>query len=74
MLPSLFSELEGPVSGIVEELSKVPYLSEIVIGQTEPAKISIASRSITSPDFLNITIFCGMMARDCGQSTLNLKD
>lgn len=33
VLPSLFSELEGPaLSGIVEELSKVPYLSEIVIG------------------------------------------
>ena len=33
VLPSLFSELEGPaLSGIVEELTKVPYLSEIVIG------------------------------------------
>lgn len=33
VLPSLFSELEGPALGhIVEELSKVPYLSEIVIG------------------------------------------
>ncbi|MWJ27651.1 glycosyl transferase [Halomonas sp. ZH2S] len=33
ILPSLFSELEGPaLPGIVDELSKVPYLSEIVIG------------------------------------------
>lgn len=33
VLPSLFSELEGPaLSGIVDELSKVPYLTEIVIG------------------------------------------
>ena len=33
VLPCLFSELEGPALGnIVEELSRVPYLSEIVIG------------------------------------------
>lgn len=33
VLPSLFSELEGPaLKNIVEELAKVPYLSEIVIG------------------------------------------
>jgi glucosyl-3-phosphoglycerate synthase len=33
LLPSLFSELEGPALGnIVEELTKVPYLEEIIIG------------------------------------------
>ena len=33
ILPSLFSELEGPaLSHIVDELAKVPYLEEIVIG------------------------------------------
>ncbi len=33
VLPSLFSELEGPaLSGIVDELTQVPYLDEIVIG------------------------------------------
>ena len=33
VLPSLFSELEGPAFiSIVEGLTKVPYLSEIVIG------------------------------------------
>ncbi len=33
ILPSLFSELEGPaLSAIVDELVKVPYLNEIVIG------------------------------------------
>ncbi len=33
VLPSLFSELEGPALGnIVEELSAVPYLEEVVIG------------------------------------------
>lgn len=33
VLPSLFSELEGPaLPGIIDELKKVPYLSEIVIG------------------------------------------
>jgi len=33
ILPSLFSELEGEaLPGIVDELKKVPYLSEIVIG------------------------------------------
>lgn len=33
VLPSLYSELEGPaLKHIVEELTKVPYLSEIVIG------------------------------------------
>lgn len=33
VLPSLFSELEGPaLKHIVDELAKVPYLSEIVIG------------------------------------------
>ncbi|UYG06541.1 glycosyl transferase [Halomonas sp. M4R1S46] len=33
ILPSLFSELEGPaLANIVEELARVPYLSEVVIG------------------------------------------
>lgn len=33
LLPCLYSELEGPAMGpIVEELAKVPYLSEIIIG------------------------------------------
>jgi glucosyl-3-phosphoglycerate synthase len=33
ILPSLYSELEGPaLSGIIDELSKVPYLEEIIIG------------------------------------------
>ncbi len=33
VLPSLFSELEGPALGpILDDLAKVPYLSEIVIG------------------------------------------
>ncbi len=33
VLPSLFSELEGPaLANIVEELSQVPYLEEIIIG------------------------------------------
>ena len=33
VLPSLFSELEQPaLSGIIDELQKVPYLTEIVIG------------------------------------------
>ncbi|PAU70510.1 glycosyl transferase [Vreelandella alkaliphila] len=33
ILPSLFSELEGPaLSAIVDELVKVPYLNEIVVG------------------------------------------
>lgn len=33
ILPSLFSELEGPaLSNIVDELAQVPYLNEIVIG------------------------------------------
>lgn len=33
ILPSLFSELEGPaLTRIVDELTKVPYLEEIVIG------------------------------------------
>jgi len=33
VLPSLFSELEGPaLPGIIDELMKVPYLTEIVIG------------------------------------------
>lgn len=33
ILPSLFSELEGPaLSNIIDEIAKVPYLDEIVIG------------------------------------------
>ncbi len=33
ILPSLYSELEGPaLSGIIDELVKVPYLEEIIIG------------------------------------------
>ncbi|MCM8539574.1 MAG: glycosyl transferase, partial [Lentisphaeraceae bacterium] len=33
LLPSLFSELEGPaLANIVDELEKVPYLSQIIIG------------------------------------------
>ena len=33
ILPSLYSELEGPaLSGILDELCKVPYLAQVVIG------------------------------------------
>ena len=33
VLPSLFSELEGPaLKNIVQELTQVPYLDEVVIG------------------------------------------
>src|SRR5690606_39607940 len=33
VIPSLYSELEGPAIGrIIDELSKVPYLRKIVIG------------------------------------------
>jgi glucosyl-3-phosphoglycerate synthase len=33
LLPCLYSELEGPAMGpIVEELAKIPYLTEIIIG------------------------------------------
>jgi len=33
VLPSLYSELEGPaLSSIVDELGKVPYLNQIVVG------------------------------------------
>ena len=33
VLPSLFSELEGPaLSNIIDEVAQVPYLNEIVIG------------------------------------------
>ncbi len=33
VLPSLFSELEGPaLKRIIDEISKVPYLSEVIIG------------------------------------------
>ena len=45
VLPSLFSELEGPaLSGIVEELTKVPYLSEIVIGLDRSQRRSVSLR------------------------------
>ena len=33
VLPSLFSELEGPALGhIIDEIAKVPYINEIIIG------------------------------------------
>ena len=39
ILPSLYSELEGPALGkIVEELSKVKYLSEIIVGLDRASK------------------------------------
>jgi glucosyl-3-phosphoglycerate synthase len=39
VLPSLFSELEGPaLENIVDELSKVPYLKQIVIGLDQADK------------------------------------
>ena len=39
VLPSLFSELEGPaLSNIVDELTEVPYLNEIVIGLDRATK------------------------------------
>ncbi|MBL7002483.1 MAG: glycosyl transferase [Gammaproteobacteria bacterium] len=39
ILPSLYSELEGPaLSGIVDELCKVPYLSQITIGLDRASK------------------------------------
>lgn len=39
VLPSLFSELEGPaLANIVDELAKVPYLNQIVIGLDRASK------------------------------------
>src|SRR6056300_1594983 len=39
VLPCLYSELEGPaMENIVDELSKVPYLSKIVIGLDRATK------------------------------------
>lgn len=39
ILPSLYSELEGPaLSGIIDELVKVPYLEEIIIGLDKATK------------------------------------
>jgi len=38
VLPSLFSELQGPaLKGIVEELAQVPYLSQVVVSLSGPA-------------------------------------
>ncbi|MBD3226324.1 MAG: glycosyl transferase [Caldithrix sp.] len=40
ILPSLYSEIEGPaLQHIVEELKKVPYLSEIVVGLDQANKL-----------------------------------
>ena len=61
ILPSLFSELEGPaLDNIVNELAKVPYLEEIVIG------LDRADRDRFAREFFracrSATAFCGTMA------------
>ena len=41
VLPSLFSEVHGPaLSGIVEELTHVPYLRQVVVSLSGPAEFA----------------------------------
>lgn len=64
ILPSLFSELEGPaLDNIVNELAKVPYLEEIVIGLDRADR----DQFLFAREFFlacrSATAFCGTMAR-----------
>lgn len=64
ILPSLFSELEGPaLSHIVDELAKVPYLSEIVIGLDRADR----DQFLLAREFFRVCpsaiAYCGTMGR-----------
>lgn len=64
ILPSLFSELEGPaLSQIVDELAKVPYLAEIVIGLDRADREQFLHAREFFRACHNVIVFCGMMVR-----------
>lgn len=66
ILPSLFSELEGPaLSAIVDELVKVPYLSEIVIGLDRADREQFLLPGSFSRGCPSIRAFYGMTAHAC---------
>ena len=59
ILPSLFSELEGPaLNHIINELTKVPYLEEIVI---ERIGSNFYMQKSFLDDYRNAIVFYGMM-------------
>lgn len=65
ILPSLFSELEGPaLKHIVSELKKVPYLSQIVIGLDKANAEQFAMPRNTSPNW-RMSKSSGTMALVC---------
>lgn len=72
ILPSLFSELEGPaLTKIVDELAKVPYLDEIVIGLDRADRDQFLHAREFFPDCHSVTVSCGMMARGSKPLTRN---
>ena len=65
VLPSLYSELEGPaLENIVQELIKVPYLNQIVIGldQADEKQFEHAKKYFSA--FRNNMPFYGTMGLD----------
>lgn len=66
ILPSLYSELEGEaLPNIVQQLTQVPYLSQIVIGLDRADQAQYQHALSFLKAYLSITVFCGMMGHDC---------
>lgn len=63
ILPSLYSELEGPaLSHIIDQLSQVSYLGEIVIGLDRADREQFLYARQFSLACHTGTVFCGTMA------------
>jgi hypothetical protein len=73
ILPSLYSELEGPaLPNIISELKKVPYLSQIVIGLDRADRDQYLHAGKFFGDLPQHTIaYSGTTAHDCGLSMKN---
>ncbi|VDZ63131.1 Uncharacterised protein [Serratia odorifera] len=69
ILPSLYSELEGPaLDNIINTLAQVPYLEEIVIGLDRADRQQFEHAKSFFHACRNDTVFCGTMARACRPS------
>ena len=63
VLPSLYSELEGPaLSGIVDEISKVRYLEQVIVGLDRATKEEFVKAIEFFEECRNNRPSCGMTA------------
>ena len=64
ILPSLFTELEGKaLPKIIDEISKVKFLQNIVIGLDKANQKNLRLQEIFFQDYLKDTKYYGMMAQ-----------